>query len=82
VLEVVCAVRFLSIFIVSKEGNNWKHNLFNVILYIKQVVHFMVYSNSWHMLKGVIQDDINYASFIFLIIEGTINTVACSCFAL
>ena len=42
----------------------------------------MVYSNRWHMMKRVIDEDINYASFIFLINEGTINTVACSCFAL
>lgn len=33
VLEVVCAFRFLNIFIVSREQNNWKHRLFNITLY-------------------------------------------------
>ena len=36
VLEVVCAFRFLNIFIVSREQNNWKHHLFNITLYINR----------------------------------------------
>ena len=35
-LEVLCAFRFLNIFIVSRAGNSWKHHLFNVTLYINR----------------------------------------------
>jgi hypothetical protein len=35
-VEVVCAFRFLNIFIVSREQNNWKHYLLNITLYINR----------------------------------------------
>jgi len=36
VLEVVCAFRFLNIFIVSREQNNWQRHHFNITVYINR----------------------------------------------